>query len=86
MFNQADIELTDRELLIAHWLDQIIVGISNSVEYTENDSRGVFKMKMERKEVVITHKIDIKSLKNSECTEIIHLFWLLMRTFEKILN
>ena len=78
----AGVDLPDSK-----WIEKIIVSLSDTNEFSENDENGNFKVTTDRKELILTIKLDeISSLKQSEIKELSDLMWRLSHVFSKLLD
>ena len=72
-------------LLESKWLEEIKVAIADVDEFSENDENGSFKVSTNRKELVVSAKLDVKSLKITEFKELTDLMWHISQIFQKLL-
>jgi len=83
IFDMAKISFSQKQ---SEWLEHIIVSISDGDEFSENDENGMFKIKTNRKEVVITYKKDLLNLSLLEFKKLSFVMWQMSQMFSKILN
>jgi hypothetical protein len=69
------------------WIEKVIVSIIDTNEFVGNDENGNFTVTTDRKEVILTAKLDeLKNLNHSEYKELSNIMWLLSHIFSKLLN
>ncbi len=69
------------------WIEKVIVSIIDTNEFVGNDENGNFTVTTDRKEVILTAKLDeLKNLNLSEYKELSNIMWLLSHIFSKLLN
>jgi hypothetical protein len=69
------------------WIEKVIVSIIDTNEFVGNDENGNFTVTTDRKEVILTAKLDeLKNLNLSEYKELSNIMWLFSHIFSKLLN
>jgi hypothetical protein len=78
-------ELPDH-VINSSFYEQIAISLFDVFEHSENDEHGLFKKEALRKELIISAKIDINSLKTTDLQNLAELYWFIARAFEIILE
>lgn len=78
----AGIDLPDSK-----WIDKIVASVCDSTEFSGNNENGRFEVSVDRKELIITTKLDdITSLKLYDYKELNDLMWRLSHIFSNLLE